>query len=178
MKPSGTSLKHLLKNPRRKTSSGVSFSCSSLFFPFRLESFPTSSRKYRSASPSNMSDHIPVIRIRPMPVEIPIRRSEVHLHIPDNTPSLLPDLENGIAEVRPGLEIPFPGTHHANLATATRRQILRPQGRVVPDRLDMPLGDRLHAAFFTSSMIRPATSGFAFRYSIAASEPCAICVSP
>ena len=47
MKPSGTSLKHLLKNPRRKTSSGVSFSGSSLFFPFRLESFPTSARKYR-----------------------------------------------------------------------------------------------------------------------------------
>ena len=46
MKPSGTSLKHLLKNPRRKTSSGVSFSGSSLFFPFRLESFPTSARKY------------------------------------------------------------------------------------------------------------------------------------
>ena len=46
MKPSGTSLKHPLKNPRRKTSSGVSFSGSSLFFPFRLESFPTSGRKY------------------------------------------------------------------------------------------------------------------------------------
>ena len=46
MKPSGTSLKHLLKNPRRKTSSGVLFSGSSLFFPFRLESFPTSGRKY------------------------------------------------------------------------------------------------------------------------------------
>ena len=33
-------------NPRRKTSSGVLFSGSSLFFPFRLESFPTSARKY------------------------------------------------------------------------------------------------------------------------------------
>ena len=47
MKPSGTSLKHLLKNPRRKTSSGVSFSGFSLIFPFRLESFPTSARKYK-----------------------------------------------------------------------------------------------------------------------------------
>ena len=49
MKPSGTSLKHPLKNTRRNTSSGVSLSCSSLFFPFRLESFPTSARKYINA---------------------------------------------------------------------------------------------------------------------------------
>ena len=55
MKPSGTSIKHLLKNPRRKTSSGVSFSGSSLFFPIPLESFPTSARKYSAAASARTS---------------------------------------------------------------------------------------------------------------------------
>ena len=104
--------------------------------------------RHGTAPPGHMRNHITVIRIRSMTMEIPIRRGEMDLYIPNDSPSFLANLKNGVAEVRPGLEVPFPRAHHADLTAATRRQDLRPQGRVVPDRLDMPFGYWLHYGSF------------------------------
>ena len=123
-----------------------------------------------------MRDYVAVVRVGTVPVQIPVGRAEVYFYVADEAAALGADLENRVLEVWPRAEVPFPWAYHGDFAAAARAEPLGAQCRVVPDRLDMALGDGRHAAFlafagtwpavgadFTRSAMRSATSGCSFR---------------
>ena len=63
----------------------------------------------------------------------------MNLGITRNAPPLTTDQQNGPEEVRPSFEIPTPGIFDDHRLAARGFQLLRPQGVVEPQRLNMAL---------------------------------------
>ena len=119
-------------------------------------------------------------------MEVPIIRRQVHFNIPDDTPTLLSDLENGIPKIRSGAQIPLAGMDDPQRLAGPGDEIRRTHCAVIPDRLYVTLSERFtgptialeaqifhQAAFlaFTTTTgdsliaatIRSVTDGFSFR---------------
>ena len=79
-----------------------------------------------------------------MPVKIPVGRGEMHFNIADDTPPFSTDFENRVLEVGSGFQVPDAGADDRHLAAAARDQVLRPQGGIIPDGLNMSLGQGVH----------------------------------
>ena len=92
-----------------------------------------------------MGDNVPIVRIRAVLMEVPVRRAEVNLHIANDAATVLPDFKDGVPEIGTGFEVPLARTHHPHLASATGGQVLGTQIRVVPNRLDVSLCYRFHS---------------------------------
>ena len=83
----------------------------------------------------------------------------MHLHIPDHATTVAPQLQNGLTEIWPGLQVPCPRIDDDDITAADSPQGGRPQGRIVPDCLHMPLRERgairrirFHATSFSGSI--------------------------
>ena len=88
-----------------------------------------------------MRDHARIVAVLAMTVRGPVGRTHVDLHIALHATPIAPHLQNGTAEIRSRLQIPYAGIHDPQFAAANGAEGGRTQGGVVPDRLHMPLGE-------------------------------------
>ena len=95
----------------------------------------------RTGMPGDVCDDTGVGGVAPVPVRGPVRRTHVNLHVAADPAAVVADFQHGVSEIRPGFEIPAPGIDHAYRRAARRAQLAGAQRRVVPDGLNVPLGD-------------------------------------
>ena len=82
-----------------------------------------------------------IVAVFPMPVSSPVGRPHVDLYIALHATPVAPHFQNGTAEIRSSLQIPYARIHDPQFAAANGAERGRTQGGVVPDRLHMPLGE-------------------------------------
>ena len=116
------------------------------------------SRRGVAPVPRDVRHNAGVCRIVSMPMRNPVRRAQVYFHIALDHIAATPHLEDCMAEIRPGLKVPHAWVPYDQIYSAHGTERRWTQGRIIPDRLHMPLGNRrsvagksLHATSFSAA---------------------------
>ena len=97
----------------------------------------------RARKPCDMCDYMGVGEVESVPVRAPVRWMEVHFHVTREMAAIRTHLQYRMLEIRPRLHVPCSGIDYLDRRAVNGTQALWPECAVVPQRLDVPLRERL-----------------------------------